>query len=156
MSRGYGAGKREREAKKAKKKKEKAMRRQQKRQEGPGDIPLTTAEEAAGEIPTVEEAMQAMEDKANAPKGASAIPARLFVGGLSWDTTEESLRAAFSQYGPVTDAFIVTDRDTGRSRGFGFVTMESSKDATKAIDGLDGTDLDGRTIAVNVATERNR
>lgn len=76
---------------------------------------------------------------------------KLFVGGLSWDTTESSLRTAFEAYGPVTEAAVITDRDTGRSRGFGFVTMSAPASATVAIEQMDGADLDGRSIRVSVA-----
>ncbi len=80
---------------------------------------------------------------------------RLYVGNLSWDTTEDNLRAAFAEDGrTVSDVAIMTDRDTGRPRGFGFVEMESSQDAEAAISALDGTELDGRNIKVNEAKER--
>jgi RNA recognition motif-containing protein len=79
---------------------------------------------------------------------------KLYVGGLSWDTTDESLRGAFEQYGTVSEAVEITDRDTGRSRGFGFVSFDASEDADKAIEGLNGTPLDGRTIRVDEARER--
>jgi len=157
MSRGtHTIGKREREAKKARKKREKAERRLEKREQGPGEVPIISAAEALGELPTVEQAMQDMEQRALTPGGASAIPCRLFVGGLSWDTTDDSLRRVFSEFGPVADAAVVTDRDSGRSRGFGFVTLENRKDAARAMRELDGSDLDGRRIVVNVATERGR
>jgi RNA recognition motif-containing protein len=79
---------------------------------------------------------------------------KLYVGGLSWDTTDESLRGAFEQYGTVSEAVVITDRDTGRSRGFGFVSFEAPEDADKAVEGLNGTSLDGRTIRVDEARER--
>lgn len=79
---------------------------------------------------------------------------KLYVGNLSFQTQEDGLRDAFSQYGEVISADIVTDRDTGRSRGFGFVEMSSSEDAQKAIDGLNDTDLDGRNLKVNEARPR--
>ncbi|MDP6538838.1 MAG: RNA-binding protein [Planctomycetota bacterium] len=80
---------------------------------------------------------------------------RLYVGNLSWDTNEESLRMAFTQDGrDVKDVQILTDRDTGRSRGFGFVEMGSDQDAQAAISALDGAELDGRNIKVNEARER--
>ena len=79
---------------------------------------------------------------------------RLYVGNLSFNTNEDGLRGAFSQFGEVTDAQIVLDRDTGRSRGFGFVTM-GSDDATKtAIEQMNGYSLDGRNIRVSEAEER--
>ena len=80
---------------------------------------------------------------------------RLYVGNLSFDTTEASLRAAFDADGrAVKDVSIVMDRDTGRPRGFAFVEMGSKQDADAAIQALDGTQLDGRAIKVNEAKER--
>lgn len=84
------------------------------------------------------------------------IPVRLFVGGLSWNTQESGLEKAFAAHGKVASAVIVTDRDTGRSRGFGFVTMLGRKNAMNAIRAMDGQELDGRTLKVSIATERNR
>ena len=80
---------------------------------------------------------------------------RLYVGNLSFDTSEGALMSAFEQDGrKVGSVSIVTDRDTGRPRGFAFVEMENDADATAAIAALDGTDLDGRTLKVNEAKER--
>ena len=79
---------------------------------------------------------------------------KLFVGGLSWDTTDQSLAQAFEAHGQVTEAKVIMDRDTGRSRGFGFVTFSESGEAATAIRMMDGTDLDGRSIRVNEANER--
>ncbi|MEZ4462638.1 MAG: RNA-binding protein [bacterium] len=79
---------------------------------------------------------------------------KLFVGGLSWGTESDSLRAAFEQYGTVSDAVVISDRDTGRSRGFGFVTFENLDDANAAIAAMDQSDLDGRTLNVNMARDR--
>ena len=81
---------------------------------------------------------------------------KLFVGGLAWATTEAGLAEAFQAVGPVVEAKVVTDRETGRSRGFGFVTMENDDDAEKAVEELNGTQLDGRTIRVDVANDRGR
>ena len=78
---------------------------------------------------------------------------KLFVGGLSWDTEEQSLREAFAKFGDVTEAKIITDRETGRSRGFGFVTYSHSDDAEGALK-LDQTSLDGRNITVKIAEDR--
>ncbi len=80
---------------------------------------------------------------------------KMYVGGLSWDTTDESLRKAFAKFGEVTDVAVITDRDTGRSRGFGFVTMADEAGAKAAIAGLNETSLDGRTIKVSEAKERS-
>lgn len=77
---------------------------------------------------------------------------KLFVGGLSYSTSTESLRDAFAAVGSVETATIVTDRDTGRSRGFGFVEMATGEDADKAVSRLNGSSLDGRTIKVEKAT----
>lgn len=79
---------------------------------------------------------------------------KLFVGGLSWDTDEQSLRSHFESFGDLDEVKIITDRDTGRSRGFGFVTFSGTEEANRAIEELDGKQLDGRTIAVNEARDR--
>ncbi len=79
---------------------------------------------------------------------------KLFVGGLSWGTDDNGLRAAFAEYGDVTDAKVISDRDTGRSRGFGFVTFATSEAATTAMNEMNGSTLDGRTLNVNEARER--
>jgi RNA recognition motif-containing protein len=78
------------------------------------------------------------------------------VGGISYDTTGEQLNAAFAEFGAVSEAAVVKDRDTGQSRGFGFVTMANRKDAGRAIDALNGSELNGRRLMVNVATDRQR
>jgi cold-inducible RNA-binding protein len=77
---------------------------------------------------------------------------KLFVGGLSYSTSQDRLREAFAAVGSVESATIVTDRDTGRSRGFGFVEMANDQDATQAVSRLNGSSLDGRTIKVEKAT----
>jgi RNA recognition motif-containing protein len=84
------------------------------------------------------------------------MPKKLFVGSLSWNINDQGLREAFDPFGEISEAVVITDRDTGRSRGFGFVTFEDEEAADKAISALDGTELDGRPIKVNVARERNR
>ncbi len=76
---------------------------------------------------------------------------KLFVGGISWNLTEEELKEAFSKAGEVEEAKIITDRVSGRSKGFGFVTMKNPEDAQKAIDEMNGVELDGRAITVNEA-----
>lgn len=75
----------------------------------------------------------------------------LFIGSLAYATTDDSLRAFFEQVGPVASARVITDRDSGRSKGFGFVQFENEADNQKAIDQLDGKELDGRTISVGLA-----
>jgi cold-inducible RNA-binding protein len=76
---------------------------------------------------------------------------KLFVGGLSYDTTDESLREFFSQAGNVESAAVIKDRMSGRSKGFGFVEMSSEEEAEKAVNTLNGQSLDGREVSVNVA-----
>jgi len=80
---------------------------------------------------------------------------KLFVGGLDWDTTDDGLRQAFVSYGEITEAKVITDRDTGRSRGFGFVTFDQDEDAKTAISKMNGTNLDGKTIKVNEAQQKS-
>lgn len=79
---------------------------------------------------------------------------KLYVGNLSFKTTENDLQDLFSQYGAVTEAAIVTDRDTGRSRGFGFVTMAGAPEGDAAINALNGKEVDGRKLTVNEARPR--
>ena len=79
---------------------------------------------------------------------------KLFVGGLSWGTTDDGLRQAFAGFGEVSDAKVITDRETGRSRGFGFVTFSNDDAAKEAMTKMDGANLDGRTLKVNEAQER--
>jgi RNA recognition motif-containing protein len=78
----------------------------------------------------------------------------LYVGNLSFDTDEQALRRLFADYGNVTSARIITDRDTGRSRGFGFVELEDDSAALKAVNELNGAELDGRTLTINEARPR--
>jgi RNA recognition motif-containing protein len=79
---------------------------------------------------------------------------RLYVGGLPYQTTEQDLIDLFSQSGEVASAVVITDRDTGRSKGFGFVEMNNDQEARSAIDRLNGTVMGERTITVNEARER--
>ncbi len=79
---------------------------------------------------------------------------KLFVGNLSFNTTENDLQDAFAAHGTVTEANLMVDRATGRPRGFGFVTMGSPEEAQKAIDAMNGANLDGRNLTVNEARPR--
>jgi RNA recognition motif-containing protein len=79
---------------------------------------------------------------------------RLFVGNLSFNTTEEALMAAFQEFGEVVEARLMTERETGRSRGFAFVEMATPEAATKAIEEMNGAVLDGRPLRVNEAEKR--
>ncbi len=76
---------------------------------------------------------------------------KLYVGGLSYNTTDDGLREAFAQAGTVQSATVITDKFSGRSKGFGFVEMSSDEEATKAIEMFNGKELDGRTVTVNEA-----
>ena len=80
---------------------------------------------------------------------------KLYVGNLSFDTTDDSLRALFAQHGTVESAKVISDRDTGRPRGFGFVEMSTS-DASRAMQALNGQEFEGRALRVNEAQENNR
>ena len=75
----------------------------------------------------------------------------IYIGNLSFDSTEEGLKAAFGAYGAVDEVRLITDRYTGRSRGFGFVEMPDNGEAEEAIKGMNGKELDGRTLTVNQA-----
>src|SRR5882724_11679963 len=79
---------------------------------------------------------------------------KLFVGNLSFNATENDLHDAFAAFGTVTEANLMMDRATNRPRGFGFVTMSSAEEAQKALDGLNGKELDGRALTVNLARPR--
>jgi RNA recognition motif. (a.k.a. RRM, RBD, or RNP domain) len=87
-------------------------------------------------------------------KALHRMATKLFLGKLSYDTTDDSLRERFAQFGTVISATVIRDRDTNQSKGFGFVEMESAEAAQAAINALDGKELDGRTIVVNVARPR--
>jgi hypothetical protein len=152
----YSAGKRQREHDKERKKQEKAQRRQQNRGSG-GNIPTATVEEiqGGGLIMSIDEVMRSIQGGPDAEEvTARTIPSRLFVGGLDWRITSEQLRAHMEKIGRVDDAVVVIDRDTGDSRGFGFVTMTDRKDAGEAIRQLNGAQLEGRTLVVRQAEER--
>jgi cold-inducible RNA-binding protein len=81
---------------------------------------------------------------------------RLYVGNLSFNATADSVRAAFQEFGTVSDVHLVSDRETGRSRGFAFVTMGTSEEAAKAMQAMDGQNLDGRPLRVNEAEQRQQ
>jgi RNA recognition motif-containing protein len=87
-------------------------------------------------------------------KEKSKLNSKLYVGNLPFNATDDDLENAFGAHGPVTSARVITDRDTGRSRGFGFVEFENETDAQAAQEALDGQDLGGRALRVNEAQER--
>jgi len=84
----------------------------------------------------------------------TAMAVKLFIGGLSWGTDDKSLRNKFSEYGNVEDAVVVKDRHTGRSRGFGFVTLSTPEEADAALNAMNDQEFEGRTIRVDRASER--
>ncbi|KAF8009507.1 hypothetical protein BT93_J0493 [Corymbia citriodora subsp. variegata] len=86
---------------------------------------------------------------------SAEVEYRCFVGGLAWATDDQSLERAFSQFGDILDSKIINDRETGRSRGFGFVTFGNEKAMRDAIEGMNGQNLDGRNITVNEAQSRS-
>lgn len=156
MNRGYSGGKRQREAERDRKKKEKEERLQRNRNlraQGIDPDQPDMADLEANKLPEVP--LDQIEiGVAARPRHNRTGPTKLFVGGLSWDTTTEDLRQAFAKFGAVSDVAVVLDRATGRSRGFGFVTFESANDATEAIKAMNGAELDGRTLKVNAAEAR--
>lgn len=79
---------------------------------------------------------------------------KMYVGNLSFDTTKQDLESMFSEFGAVTDVHLPEDRESGRPRGFAFVTMDSKDAMSKAIEAIDGTDVGGRTLKVNEAKPR--
>ena len=81
---------------------------------------------------------------------------RLYVGNLSYSVTEQSLQTTFSEHGTVEGVKLITDRDSGRSKGFGFIEMRTDAEASAAISALNGTDLDGRPLKVNEAKPQQR
>ena len=83
------------------------------------------------------------------------MPKRIYVGNLPWTTTSSDLESLFGEHGSVGSAEVITDRATGRSRGFGFVQMSSDDETALAIEALNGQDLNGRPLIVNEARERN-
>ncbi|XP_051138499.1 glycine-rich RNA-binding protein-like [Andrographis paniculata] len=85
---------------------------------------------------------------------AADVEFRCFVGGLAWATNDQTLSEAFSRFGDVIESKVINDRETGRSRGFGFVTFSNEQSMRDAIDGLNGHELDGRNITVNEAQSR--
>ncbi|HEY0714439.1 MAG TPA: RNA-binding protein [Polyangia bacterium] len=156
MNRGYAGGKRQREAERDRKRKEKEERLMRNRNRAPEPDPNAEPDLAAlqaaklPEIPLDQIAIGV----AARPRHNRTGPTKLFVGGLSWDTTSDDLRTAFARFGAISDAAVVLDRATGRSRGFGFVTVEQATDALEAVKQMNGAELDGRTLKVNAAEAR--
>jgi RNA recognition motif-containing protein len=146
--------KRAREGKRDQKAREKEQRRRDKRFAPRSGPEITPAAEMTAQLPSIEEVLQSLEGGARGERSAAPISTKLFVGSLSDVTTSAGLRAHFEPYGAIAEAVVITDRDTGMTRNFGFVTMVDRKDAPGAIAALHHSELDGRRIVVNVATER--
>jgi RNA recognition motif-containing protein len=153
MSHNYTGGKRQREMQRDRRKKEKAARLDYNRsmRQGRGDgAPVVGVQEQLPEV-KLEDVVISV---AAQPRRNTVGPVKLFVGGMSWETTTEGLRDAFAKFGKIDDVIVILDRTTGRSRGFGFVTFERAIDAAEAIKAMDGADLEGRPIKVNNAEKR--
>ncbi len=150
MKHGISGGKRQREADRDRKKMEKQDRlRRNRAQRGGGGGEIAEAPAPLPEV-KLEDVVLGVPSRPRHGVG----PTRVFVGGLSWDTTADGLREAFSRFGAIVEAMVITDRDTGRSRGFGFVSFENGRDADEAIAQMNGRELDGRTLKVNRADPR--
>jgi RNA recognition motif-containing protein len=146
--------KRAREDKRNEKAREKERKRRDKRFTTSSGPELTTVDEIVGNMRSIEEVMHSLQAGNQVQRSAAPIPAKLFVGSLSDSTKSSSLRAHFEPHGAIVEAVVITDRDTGATRNFGFVTMADRKEAAGAIDALHHSELDGSRIVVNVATER--
>lgn len=153
LAKAYSSGKRDREARRDQRNQEKQARLQKNR-----DLRARGIDPMIGEAP-VREAEVNIDDispSGTAPRTGArrSMPMRLFVGGLSWDTTDADLRKAFETIGEVSEAVVILDRATGRSRGFGFVTYADAADGQRATRELHGSELDGRAIKVSTAESR--
>ena len=152
MSWAVTAGKREREARRDRRKKEKQERLQRNRiMRAQGREPLdATQPEQLPEV-KLEDVVIGVAPQA---RRNTTGPVKLFVGGLSWNTTADDLRAAFGNFGTLEEATVLMDRGTGRSRGFGFVTFSKPEEAAVAVEKMNGVTLDGRSLKVNNAESR--
>lgn len=152
MNRGYQGGKRNREANRdlRKKEKEDRLRRNRELRARGGDPDLIDMAEPEAPLPEVK-----LEDVvigvASQPRREDFGPIKLFVGGLSTETTSADLRAAFAKFGELAEATVINERGTNFSRGFGFVSYTTVAAAEAAIKEMNGAELDGRTLKVNRA-----
>ncbi|CAN8070689.1 unnamed protein product [Agarophyton chilense] len=115
----------------------------------PSSIPRTAAPKS--QVPHMVEDESSLESDTSVPEKT-----KLFVGNLSWGTTDESLGAAFSEFGTIVDSRVIMDRFTGKSRGFGFIEYEAPDSASQALLKMNGVEIDGRAVRVDRATRRNR
>lgn len=146
--------KRAREEQRDQKARAKMARRHERRNTPSGRGPeLTTQAEIIGNVPSIEEVMASLLSGKRVERSAAPLPVKLFVGSLSDATTSAGLRAHFEPFGVIAEAAVITDRGTGASRNFGFVTMADRKDGPRAIGALHHSELDGSRIVVSVATD---
>jgi RNA recognition motif-containing protein len=145
--------KRAREDKRDQKARAKEQRRLDKRGMPSAAPQLITAAEINGNIRSIEEVMRSLQGDARIQRSAAPLPMKLFVGSLSDSTTSATLRAHFAPHGAIAEAVVITDRGTGATRNFGFVTMADRKEGPGAISALHDSELDGNRIVVNIATE---
>jgi len=144
--------KRAREDKQAQKARDKQQRRLEKRNApARGEPQIVSAVDIIGDLRAVEDVMLSMQGDVHVQRSAPAIPAKLFVGSLNNSTTSGQLRSHFEPHCPVVEAVVITDRSTGVSRNFGFVTLADRKAAATVINALDDSELDGNRIVVSVA-----
>ena len=145
--------KRAREEKKAEKARAKLQRRMDKRNIPAAAPEIVSAADIIGHVPSIAQAMRSFQNGPSVKRSAAPIPVKLFAGSLSDQTTSATLGQHFAPYGVIAEAIVITDRASGASRNFGFVTMADRREGTKAIEALDGSELDGNHIVVRVATE---
>jgi RNA recognition motif. (a.k.a. RRM, RBD, or RNP domain) len=146
--------KRAREEQRDEKARAKMARRHDKRNAPPSRGPqITTQAEIIGNVRSIDEVMAGLLSGARVERSAPPLPVKLFVGSLHDTTTSGGLRAHFERYGAIAEAAVITDRGSGASRNFGFVTMVDRKDAPRAIAALHHSELDGNRIVVSVATD---
>ena len=147
--------KRAREEKRDRRARDKEQRKFAKRNAPSNGGPqIVSASEIVGNLRSIEEVMQSLQGGNQVQRSAPTIPTKLFVGSLSDSTTSASLRAHFEPHGAIAEAVVITDRNSGASRNFGFVTMADRKDAPGVISALHYSELDGNRIVVNVATDK--
>ena len=145
--------KRAREDKRNDKARQKEQRRNEKRFQAPAAHEVISAHEVNGNVRSIEEVLRSMQGENRVQRSAPPIPSKLFVGSLSDHTTSASLQAHFSANFAISEAVVITDRGTGASRNFGFVTATDRKDAPAIIEAFHQSELDGNRIVVSVATE---
>ena len=147
--------KRAREDKRDKKARIKEQRRLDRRNAPSREPEIVSADAIVGNLRSIDDVMQSLQGGTSTVDRSSApIPTKLFVGSLSDHTTSAGLRRHFEPHGVVMEAVVITSRQTGASRNFGFVTLADRKTAPEVIRALHDSELDGNRIVVNVATEK--